>query len=41
LERIQERLVEAWLEIQKVATQLHEASEEEESEHKFEFLQGA
>jgi hypothetical protein len=41
LERVQERLVEAWPKIWKVAPQLPEASDAGESEHQIELLQGA
>jgi hypothetical protein len=41
LERVQERLVEAWPEIQKVAPELPEASDAGEPEHQIELLQGA
>jgi hypothetical protein len=41
MERVQERIVEAWPEIQKVAPQLRKASDEGELEHKIELLQGA
>jgi hypothetical protein len=41
LERVQERLAQAWPEIQKVAPQLPEASDAGESEHQIELLQGA
>jgi hypothetical protein len=41
LERVQERLVEAWPEIRKVAPQLPEASDAGEPEHQIELLQGA
>jgi hypothetical protein len=41
LERVQERLVEAWPEIWKVSPQLPESSDAGESEHQIELLQGA
>jgi hypothetical protein len=41
LERVQERLVEAWPEIRKVAPQLPESSDAGEPEHQIELLQGA
>ena len=41
LERVQERLVEAWPEIRIVAPQLSEASDVGESEHHIELLQGS
>jgi hypothetical protein len=41
LERVQERLVEAWPEIRKVAPQLPESSAAGEPEHQIELLQGA
>jgi hypothetical protein len=41
LERVQEKLVEAWLEIRKVAPQLPESSVAGEPEHHIELLQGA
>jgi hypothetical protein len=40
LERVQEKLVEAWLEIQKVTTQLPEAKDAGEPKHQIELLQG-
>jgi hypothetical protein len=41
LERVQEKLVEAWPEIRKVAPQLPESSAAGEPEHQIELLQGA
>jgi hypothetical protein len=41
LERVQERLVEAWPEIRKVAPQLPESSAAGEPEHQIELLQGS
>jgi hypothetical protein len=41
LERVQERLVEAWPEIQKIAPELPEVSDAGELEHQIELLQGA
>jgi hypothetical protein len=41
MERVQERLVEAWSEIQKVIPQLHKDNDAGELEHQIELLQGA
>jgi hypothetical protein len=41
LEKVKEILVEAWLEIRKVAPELPEVSDVGEPEHQIEFLQGA
>jgi hypothetical protein len=41
LERVQEKLVEAWPKIRKVAPQLPESSATGEPEHQIELLQGA